>query len=200
MKSTSENPKLIIPKRSFAVVDTTFLSKKVVKLHLNTQDWKSSLSIKDTTGHSWFQVKKNRSVLYPRITMYDSHENALINISKEPFFTAFPVQMGSSDDEHLYKIVKEGDWFHHKFSTSVCNFANGEIVDVYRKALDRSEQDWYVYIGHPRNKGIPIAHIYRSMPPKGWFHKSGGHEYTVTVAPKVDVAFIVSLTLVKALQ
>ena len=190
--------RLSSPNHPIAIVDARFCCPQEVTLIMKEKLFTysgDSYDIKDDAGRAWFKVRGKAFSMREKKMIYDVQGNPVINLKENMFsFLGRPIQkvyLGDNSTNLICTIKPRFKLWSGKLVTQGKNQINGHDLEFTLRSNHRGSEAC-IWLGKSRD-GLPIAKIYRSLNMKSIMTDS--RDYRLTVAPNVDVAFIVALAI-----
>lgn len=146
------------------------------------------------TGTSYFQCEGSVFSLREKKVIRDSYGAPVANFKEQlfSFRDRFNVFAGDSSDKQLCSCVASINFIRAKLTTDFTDATSGLQRRVVLKG-DWRDKRCIIYLGDPRQGGIPIAKIFRPFSLRSHFLESD--TYHLEIAAGIDIALMVILCI-----
>jgi len=145
-------------------------------------------------GTLYFRCAGKTFSLKDKKTLLDVNGQPVLNM-KQPLMSLsdkYKIYAGANSDKELFTFKTERNYFKAKLAAFVKNPVNNSHHYLVLKGNWRDKKA-VVFLGEPKQDGIPVAKVYRPLSGKSLFF--GADEYLIEIAPGVDIALILSMCI-----
>jgi uncharacterized protein YxjI len=146
------------------------------------------------SGVVYFQCQGKYFSLREKKVLRDNMGVPVLNLKDQliSFTDKYKVYAGDSSDRQICKFNSQITFLKAKLSTSFVDVMTGRQRYVVLKG-DWRDKRCVIYLGEPKQGGIPLAKIYRPLSGRTWM--LGVDDYILEVAPGVDIALMVIMCI-----
>lgn len=186
---------VVSPPRPVACVEQRFVFQQPLQLYL---DEKYSFSgddftIKDSNGVSYFKCKGKTFSFRDKKVLYDLYDKPLINIQENAFYGhGMKVYAGKNTDKVLGSIHRKSLLKKNKYEFTYQNIATNQ-TEVLDMKCDFFGSSCGIFYGKEKEGAPMICSITKTKQMLSLF--SNYDHYVINVAPGVDAALMVALTI-----
>ncbi|ORX52247.1 hypothetical protein BCR36DRAFT_582746 [Piromyces finnis] len=151
-------------------------------------------AIKDQNGVSYFKCKGKTFSIRDKKVIYDLYDKPIFNIQENAFFGhGQKIYSGKSTDEILGSVHRVSMLKKNKYQLSFRNLATGqeEVLDIKCDFIGNS---CGIFCGKEKEGAPMICRIIKSKKLASLI--SDRDHYKITIAPNVDAALMVALTII----
>jgi len=175
-----------------------FCLQTPVQLRLREKLWSFSgddFKITDAnTGVLFFQCQGKVFSLREKKVLRDNYGQPVLNLKEQllSFTDKFKVYAGDNSDREICRLNSKLSFVKAKLTTHFTDVITHRQRGIVLKG-DWRDKRCMIFLGEPKQGGIPIAKIYR--PTSGRSLLFGVDDYIVEIAPGVDIALMVIICI-----
>jgi len=147
-----------------------------------------------STGVVYFQCKGKVLSIRDKKVLLDNQGVPVLNLQDKllAFTDKYRVYAGSDSTRQICKFNSQITFLKAKISTSFTDIVTGRPRYLVLKG-DWRDKRCVVYLGEPKQGGIPIGKIFRPLTGRTW--ALGVDDYILEIAPGVDIALMVIMCI-----
>ena len=180
--------------------ESRFVVNREVTLKLREKFWSWSgddYEIKEVGSEQlWFKVKGRAFSIRDKKVIHDFEGKSIINM-REQLMSFFEhnhkIYRGEDDNEEMFKVTSKATFGKAKANVPITNQQNQQPLNIVLKG-DVWSTTAVIYIGEPKQGGIPVAKIHRPINARDLFLDK--QDYYLTIAPNVDTCLMVTLCII----
>jgi len=183
------------PPQSIVGVEQRFIFQEPITLYI---DEKSSLSgddftINDTNGVPFFKCKGKFFSFNDKKVIYDNYDKPILNIQEETFIGHnMKIYAGDDSKTKLGELSRKSMLKNNKFVYTFTNLADNRTEELDMKC-DLIGNSCGIFYGKEKEQAPLVCNIAKIK--QSLFTKKRRDHYCIKVAPGVDVALMVALTI-----
>lgn len=196
--SSSTDVQVVSPPQQICATEARFCLPHPVTLTLKEKlfsfsgdDFKISCN---ATGTPYFQCQGRAWSLREKKVLRDTYGNPVANFKEKllSFTDSFDIYAGENSDKKICKCSASYTFVKAKMYTFFQDAITGVQKAVVLKG-DWRDKRCVIYLGEPKNGGVPIAKVFRPFSLKG--HLFEKDSYVLEIAAGVDIALLVILCI-----
>ncbi|XP_021963961.1 protein LURP-one-related 15 [Folsomia candida] len=198
-QSAFEQPLYPQSKDPICATEPRFCLPQTVQLRLREKLWSFSgddFKITDASNREfvYFQCQGRVFSLREKKVLRDNMGVPVLNMKEQLFsFTdKFKVYAGEHSDREICKFNSKLTFFKAKLSSQFIDVISGRPRLITLKG-DWREKRCVIYLGEPKQGGIPIARIFRPLTGRSLLF--GVDDYIIEIAGGVDIALAVIMCI-----